>query len=133
MSEVVYLESCHAWLLCTALNLGNSSGSSLSVGVYRIKLNNLIKNVELLAGAASIPAVSTNNSSPHCSPRLIDCLRQLPRSSGGSCGSLRTSSFDYTTRSGSHSTLPESLFSPAALARLTNKSGFSEYHKTGGT
>ena len=30
-----------------ALNLGNSFGSSLSVGVYRIKLNNLTKYVEL--------------------------------------------------------------------------------------
>lgn len=47
MSEVIYTESCHAGLLCMALNLGNSFGSSLSVGVYRIKLNNLTKYVEL--------------------------------------------------------------------------------------
>jgi len=47
MSEVIYTESCHAGLLCMALNLGNSFGSSLLVGVCRIKLNNLTKYVEL--------------------------------------------------------------------------------------
>ena len=47
MSEVIYTESCHAGLLCMALNLGNSFGRSLSVGVYPIKLNNLTKYVEL--------------------------------------------------------------------------------------
>src|SRR5271169_5663235 len=47
MSEVIYTESCHAGLLCMALNLGDSSGSSLSIGVCRIKLNNQTKYVEL--------------------------------------------------------------------------------------
>ena len=47
MSEVIYTESCHAGLLCLALNLGNSFGRSLSVGVCRIKLNNQTKYVEL--------------------------------------------------------------------------------------
>ncbi len=47
MSGVIYMESCHAGLLCMALNLGNSFGSSLSVGVCRIKLNNQTKYVEL--------------------------------------------------------------------------------------
>jgi len=47
MSEVIYTESCHAGLLCMALNLGDSFGSSLSVGVCRIKSNNQTKYVEL--------------------------------------------------------------------------------------
>jgi len=47
MSEVIYTESCCAGSLCTALNLGDSSGSSLSVGVCRIKSNNQTKYVEL--------------------------------------------------------------------------------------
>ncbi len=47
MSGVIYTESCHAGLLCMALNLGNSFGSSLSVGVCWIKLNNQTKYVEL--------------------------------------------------------------------------------------
>lgn len=40
MSEVIYTESCHAGLLCMALNIGDSFGSSLPVGVSRIRLNN---------------------------------------------------------------------------------------------
>jgi len=47
MSEVIYTESCCAGSLCTALNLGDSSSSSLSVGVCRIKSNNQTKYVEL--------------------------------------------------------------------------------------
>jgi len=47
MSEVIYTESCCAGSLCTALNLGDSSDGSLSVGVCRIKSNNLTKYVEL--------------------------------------------------------------------------------------
>ena len=47
MSEVINTESCHAGLLCMALDLGNSFVSSLSVGVYQIKLKNLTKYVEL--------------------------------------------------------------------------------------
>jgi len=47
MSEVIYTESCDAGSLCIALNLGDSSSSSLSVGVCRIKSNNQTKYVEL--------------------------------------------------------------------------------------
>ncbi len=47
MSEVIYTESCHAGLLCRTLNIGDSFGSSLSVGVCRIKLNNQTKYVVL--------------------------------------------------------------------------------------
>ena len=73
MSEVIYTESCHAGLLCMALNLGNSFGSSLLVGVCRIKLNNLTKYVEL-----SVECLRTRVQFPSPPPfTLIPTLLRL--------------------------------------------------------
>ena len=99
MSEVIYTESCHAGLLCMALNLGNSFGSSLSVGVYRIKLNNLTKYVEL-----PVECLRTRVQFPPPPPK-IDAQRfsvghflcGIPQTRGGSCGNLRTLPVDHPT------------------------------------